>query len=66
MLGESYHNDHHEHPSKANFGERWFEIDPVYYIILLLNKLHIVRLKTAVTPVKAIEIKKPQVSSYGL
>jgi len=55
MLGESYHNDHHEHPSKANFGVRWFEIDPVYYIILLLNKLHIVRLKAVKTPVNREE-----------
>jgi stearoyl-CoA desaturase (delta-9 desaturase) len=47
MLGESYHNDHHEHPSNANWGARWCVIDPVYYIILLLNKLNIVRLKTA-------------------
>jgi stearoyl-CoA desaturase (Delta-9 desaturase) len=44
MLGESYHNDHHQHPSSANFGVRWFEIDPVYYIILLFSKLRIVRL----------------------
>ena len=59
MLGESYHNDHHEHPSKANFGERWFEIDLVYYIVLLFNKLHIIRLKVAATPVNVTEIKKP-------
>jgi len=55
MLGESYHNDHHEHPSKANFGERWFEIDPVYYVALLLNKLHIIRLKTAKATVNTDE-----------
>ncbi len=44
MLGESYHNDHHQHPSNANFGDRWFEIDPVYYIILLFDKVGIVKL----------------------
>ena len=55
MLGESYHNDHHEHPSKANFGERWFEIDPVYYVALLLNKLHIIRLHTAKATVNTDE-----------
>lgn len=44
MLGEGYHNDHHQHPSSANFGDRWFEIDPVYYVILLFQKLHIIKL----------------------
>lgn len=57
MMGESYHNDHHQHPSNANFGERWFEIDPVYYIILLFNKLHIVSLAPRTLPVKDAGIK---------
>ncbi len=43
MLGESYHNNHHKRPSSINFGDRWHEIDPIYYAILLLNWLHIVR-----------------------
>jgi stearoyl-CoA desaturase (delta-9 desaturase) len=47
MLGEGYHNDHHQHPSNANFGAKWFEIDPVYYIILLFHKLKIVKLNTS-------------------
>ena len=45
MLGEAYHNDHHEHSSSINFGSRWFEIDPVYYVILLFNALGIVKVK---------------------
>ncbi len=44
MLGESYHNDHHHAPSNPNFGSRWYEIDPVYLIILVFNKLKILRL----------------------
>jgi len=44
MLGESYHNNHHKHPSSINFGRRWHEIDPVYPLILLLKWLHIIRL----------------------
>ncbi len=43
MLGESYHNDHHKYPSDINFGVKWYEIDPVYYIILLFEKLGIVK-----------------------
>lgn len=42
MLGESYHNNHHKRPSNINFGFKWHEIDPVYPIILLLNKLGVI------------------------
>lgn len=44
MLGESYHNNHHKYPSSVNFGVRWHEIDPIYPIILLLNKLGVIKL----------------------
>ncbi|MTI29969.1 acyl-CoA desaturase [Xanthovirga aplysinae] len=45
MLGESYHNNHHKNGSRANFGGvRWHEFDPTYYIILLLNKLKVIKL----------------------
>lgn len=45
MMGESYHNNHHKHGSRANFGGiRWHEIDPTYYVILLFNKLGIIKL----------------------
>ncbi|XZF15769.1 acyl-CoA desaturase [Chitinophagaceae bacterium MMS25-I14] len=44
MLGESYHNNHHKRPSAINFGVRWHELDPVYPVILLLNKLGIIRI----------------------
>lgn len=43
MLGESYHNNHHKHPSSVNFGNRWHEVDPVYPVILLLKWLRIIR-----------------------
>ncbi len=45
MMGESYHNNHHKFGSRANFGGiRWHEIDPTYYIMLLLDKLKIIKL----------------------
>ena len=44
MLGESYHNNHHKYPSSADFGYKAREIDPLYPLILLLDKLHVVRL----------------------
>ncbi len=44
MLGESYHNNHHKHPSSINFGRKWHELDPIYPIIRLFATLGIVQL----------------------
>ncbi len=43
MMGEGYHNNHHKNPSSTNFGFRWYEIDPTYGIIWLLNRAKIIR-----------------------
>ncbi|MFT4679872.1 MAG: stearoyl-CoA desaturase (delta-9 desaturase) [Flavobacteriales bacterium] len=45
MMGESYHNNHHAQADDPNFGHRWFEIDPSYPIILLLNTFGVIKLK---------------------
>ncbi|OMP76188.1 MULTISPECIES: acyl-CoA desaturase [unclassified Chitinophaga] len=47
MLGESYHNNHHKHPASVNFGRRWFEIDPVYYVIKMFAYFKIIKLARA-------------------
>ncbi len=44
MLGESYHNNHHMHPSSINFGVKWHEVDPIYPVIRLLAWLRIIKL----------------------
>ena len=44
MLGESYHNNHHKHPSSINFGRRWHELDPTYPVILLLKWLRVIKI----------------------
>jgi stearoyl-CoA desaturase (delta-9 desaturase) len=38
MWGEGWHNNHHRFQSRANIGERWYEIDIGYYIIKLIKK----------------------------
>lgn len=48
MLGESYHNNHHKHPSSVNFGVRWYEFDPVYPVILFMKWLRIIRIPAPV------------------
>lgn len=45
MMGESYHNNHHKFGGRANFGVKWFELDPTYPIIKILDKLKIIKLK---------------------
>ncbi|MEO8582345.1 MAG: acyl-CoA desaturase [Flavitalea sp.] len=44
MLGEAYHNNHHKFPSSINFGVKKHEIDPIYFAILALNRLGVIRL----------------------
>lgn len=51
MMGESYHNNHHKHGTSANFGGvRWHEIDPTYFVILLLDKIGVIKLKNKTKP----------------
>lgn len=46
MWGESYHNNHHQYPSRANFGVKWWEFDPMYHIPMrLLSVLGIIKIK---------------------
>ena len=45
MMGEGYHNNHHKHANKANFGVKWHEIDMTYVIIKILNLFGIIKLK---------------------
>jgi len=45
MLGESYHNNHHKNEMSPNFGYRWFEIDPAFYFIKLMDALNVIKIK---------------------
>ncbi len=44
MGGESYHNDHHKFPSRANFGANG-QFDRYYHYLLFLQRLGIVKIK---------------------
>jgi stearoyl-CoA desaturase (Delta-9 desaturase) len=44
MWGEGLHNNHHRNSSNPNFAFKWFEFDPLYPFILLMNKLKIISL----------------------
>jgi stearoyl-CoA desaturase (Delta-9 desaturase) len=45
MMGELYQNNHHRDPNRPDFAVRWFEFDPAYPVIWLLNRLKIIRLR---------------------
>jgi len=47
MMGEGYHNNHHAMPARARFSQRWFEWDPVYPIIVVLDRLGVIKLQRA-------------------
>ncbi len=44
-LGELFQNNHHRFPLSPNFGARWFEIDPGYLAIKVLDAVGIIKLK---------------------
>ena len=53
MMGEAYHNNHHKHGGRANFGGvRWHEIDVTYYIMVLLDKMKLIKLNPVAVVVK--------------
>jgi stearoyl-CoA desaturase (Delta-9 desaturase) len=42
-LGEGWHNNHHAHPTYAHHGfYRWYQVDIVYLVLLVLEKLGII------------------------
>ncbi len=41
-LGEGWHNNHHYYPAAARQGFRWWEIDPTYYGLRVMEKLGLI------------------------
>lgn len=44
--GESFHNNHHHHPGKANNADKWFEVDMGYLAMKAMHKMKMIHLKT--------------------
>lgn len=38
FFGQGWHNNHHAYPRKAYYGHKWFEIDPSWIIIKLIER----------------------------
>ncbi|MDD3459167.1 MAG: acyl-CoA desaturase [Weeksellaceae bacterium] len=44
MWGECLHNNHHKFGGRPNFKVKWYEFDPMYPFIIIMDKLRIIRL----------------------
>ena len=44
LLGELFQNNHHQAGSKVNFAAKWWEFDPTYPVIYVLDKLTVIQL----------------------
>jgi stearoyl-CoA desaturase (delta-9 desaturase) len=38
ILGEAWHNNHHGDGRNSNFGRKWWELDPTFWLIKLIEK----------------------------
>lgn len=47
MLGEGLHNNHHKYGGRANFAVKFFEFDPIYPVIKLLEWTNVITLRKA-------------------
>ncbi|HEV7349596.1 acyl-CoA desaturase [Telluribacter sp.] len=45
MMGELFQNNHHKRPNSLNFGSKWFEFDPTYPVIKMLDKMKIIEVR---------------------
>ena len=45
LLGELFQNNHHKSPNNPNFARKWFEFDPTYPVMKLLNLIGIIKMR---------------------
>ncbi|MEM6841882.1 MAG: acyl-CoA desaturase [Bacteroidota bacterium] len=45
MLGELFQNNHHKLPKRQDFAARWFEIDPTYPVMKVLESLKVIKIR---------------------
>ena len=56
-MGELFQNNHHRFPNQPNFATRWFEWDPTYSIMRVLNRLKLIRMKSLSTQTSELNAK---------
>ncbi len=45
MMGEGLHNNHHKFPASPNFGQKWYEFDPTWWIMRLLALVGVIQMR---------------------
>lgn len=45
LMGELMQNNHHKSPNNINFAKKWFEVDPTFPIITILNFIGIIKIR---------------------
>ncbi len=51
--GEGWHNNHHAHPRNAKAGLHWWEYDPTFWAIWVLQKVGLAKKVHIINPLKA-------------
>lgn len=46
FIGDAYHNNHHKYPGRVKNSHRWFEIDPIYGVTCIFQKMNVVQWKS--------------------
>jgi stearoyl-CoA desaturase (delta-9 desaturase) len=44
-LGELFQNNHHKYGASPNFAVRWFELDPAWQVMKVLNAVGVIKLQ---------------------
>lgn len=47
LMGELFQNNHHRYPNRPNFAVRWFEFDPTWPLLRLLDLVGVISLRDA-------------------
>lgn len=45
MMGELFQNNHHKSPNSLNFAKKWYEFDPTFPLIKMMNWAGIIRIR---------------------
>lgn len=45
MMGEFFQNNHHKSPNNINFAQKWYEFDPTFPLIIMLNWVGIIKIR---------------------
>jgi stearoyl-CoA desaturase (Delta-9 desaturase) len=45
MLGELFQNNHHKSPNSVNFAKKWYEFDPTFPLIKMMDRIGIIKIR---------------------